>query len=122
MLDAFERGDYEAALEMFDPAVEGDFTHMADGRVVRGRAGIRAEIARWLGTWADLTTEWEAVLAGSGNRVLVLVRQSGTGKGSGAPMEMRYGQVFTVGDGAILAMKTYLDRDEARRAAGTAAS
>jgi len=33
-------------------------------------------------------------------------------------MEMRYGQVFTVSDGAIVAMKTYLDAGEALRVAG----
>jgi ketosteroid isomerase-like protein len=31
---------------------------------------------------------------------------------------MRYGQIFTVRNGGIVAMKTYLDPDEALRAAG----
>jgi ketosteroid isomerase-like protein len=118
MLDAFVRGDYEAALDAFDPEVEGDFTHMPDGRMTSGREELRQEVARWQGTWEDLTTEIEGIEARGGN-VVLLVRQSGTGKGSGAPMEMRYGQVFWIEDGRIVRMKTYLDRTAAFEEAGT---
>ena len=75
------------------------------------------EIVRWQSAWKGLETEYEGVGAVGGS-VAVLVHQSGTGKGSGAAMEMRYGQVFTVSDGAIVAMKTYLDAGEALRVAG----
>jgi ketosteroid isomerase-like protein len=117
MFAAFGRGDYEDALAAFDDDVEGDFTHMPDGRMVRGRDGIRAEVARWRGVWTRFETEYEGI-AGTGDKVVIFVRQTGTGKSSGAPMEMRYGQVFTLREGAIVAMKTYLDRDQALRDAG----
>jgi ketosteroid isomerase-like protein len=117
MLAAFGRGDYEQSLRAFDPEVEGDFTHMPDGRMVRGREGIREEVGRWRGTWSDLATEYEGI-GGTGDKVVIFVRQSGIGKGSGAPMAMRYGQVFTIRDGAIAAMKTYLDREHALKDAG----
>jgi ketosteroid isomerase-like protein len=117
MLAAFGRGDYEVALGAFDPEVQGDFTHMPDGRLVNGRDGIRAEVARWRSTWIDFETEFEG-MGCTGDKVVVFVRQSGTGKGSGAPMEMRYGQVFTVRGIAITHMKTYLDRDQALQDAG----
>jgi ketosteroid isomerase-like protein len=117
MLAAFARGDYEAALAAFDPELRGDFGHMPDGRITHGRDAMRSEVARWQGAWTGLTTEYEGIGA-AGDRVAVLVHQCGTGKGSGAPMEMRYGQVFTVKAGAITEMKTYLDPDEALRDAG----
>jgi ketosteroid isomerase-like protein len=117
MLAAFGRGDFEASLGAFDPQVEGDFTHMPDGRMVYGREGIREEVARWAGTWDELETEYEGIAA-SADKVIVFVRQSGMGKGSRAPMEMRYAQIFTVSDGAITAMKTYLDREQALKNAG----
>ncbi len=47
MMDAFLRRDYALALESFDSAVEGDFTHMMDGRMARGREELSAEVARW---------------------------------------------------------------------------
>jgi ketosteroid isomerase-like protein len=118
MLDAFVRGDYEAALDAFDPEVEGDFTHMPDGQMTHGREELRREIARWQGAWEDLTTEIEGIEA-KGENVLLLVYQSGVGKGSGAPMEMRYAQVFSIRDERIVRMKTYLDRAAAFEAAGT---
>jgi len=117
MLTAFGRGDYDAAMASFDPELQGDFGHMPDGRITHGREAMRSEVARWQGAWTDLVTEYEGIGA-AGDTVAVLVHQTGTGKGSGAPMEMRYGQVFTVKDGAIVGMKTYLDPDEALRAAG----
>jgi ketosteroid isomerase-like protein len=117
MLDAFVRGDYEAALDAFDPEVEGDFTHMPEGRTTQGREELQQEVARWQGTWKDLTTEIEGIEA-KGRNVLLLVYQSGVGKGSGAPMEMHYSQVFSIRDERIVWMKTYLDRAEALEAAG----
>jgi ketosteroid isomerase-like protein len=117
MMDDFVRGDYEAAIGVFAEDVEGDFTHMPEGRMTHGHEQLRSEIARWAGTWKQLTTEVERIQA-QGDKVLLLVRQSGIGKGSGAPMEMRYGQVFTLRDGEIVAMKTYLDRARAAEAAG----
>jgi ketosteroid isomerase-like protein len=118
MLDAFVRGDYVVALDAFDPQVEGDFTHMPDGRMTHGREELRREIARWQGAWEDLTTEIEGIEA-SGDDVVILVRQSGTGKGSGAPMEMSYAQAFSIEDHRIVRMKTYLDRTAAFGDAGT---
>jgi ketosteroid isomerase-like protein len=118
MLDAFVRGEYEAALEAFDPEVEGDFTHMPDGQMTRGREDLRKEVARWQGTWEALNTEIEGIEA-VGDNVVLLIRQSGTGKGSGAPMEMSYGQVFSIRDEKIVWVKTYLDRTAAFEDAGT---
>jgi len=41
MLAAFARGDYEVALAAFARDVEGDFGHMPDGRITRGREALR---------------------------------------------------------------------------------
>jgi ketosteroid isomerase-like protein len=117
LLEAFRRGDYEESLTAYDPEVEGDFTHLADGRLVQGREGIRSEVARWQSAWVDLDFDYE-VIGVADEQVVIYVHQTGTGRGSGAPMEMEYGQVFTVRDGAVVRMRTYLDRAEAARAAG----
>ena len=117
MMDAFLRRDYVRALESFDPAVEGDFTHMMDGRMTVGREELSAEVARWTSGWRELRTEIEEVQA-AGDRVFVVLNQRGTGRRSGVETELRYAQVFTLRDGRIVALKTYLDVDDARAAAG----
>jgi ketosteroid isomerase-like protein len=117
MMAAFLEGDYERSLLTFDPEVEGDFTHMPDGRMTRGRDELRREIVRWRGTWDGLETEVEDIRDG-GENVVLLVRQVGTGKASGAQSEMRYGQVLGVREGSIVSMKTYLDQADALSAAG----
>ena len=114
---AFLEGQYERSLLAFDPEVEGDFTHMPDGRMTRGRDELRREVSRWQRTWEQFQTEIEDILD-AGKNVVLLVRQTGTGRASGAPTEIRYGQVFVVRDGAIVSMKTYLDQAEALESAG----
>ena len=117
MMAAFVAGDYERALAAFDPEVEGDFTHMADGRMAIGREELGREVARWALTWDNFETEVEEILD-AGENVVLIVRQTGTGKTSGVPADIRYGQVFAVRDRQIVSMKSYLAPAAALEAAG----
>jgi len=117
MLRAFIDRDYEAALDAFDPEVEGDFTHMPEGQTVTGRDELRRQIARWELTWDGFRTDVEDLVE-TGDKVLLVVRQAGTAKQSGIELDMRYAQVFELRDGRIVWMKTFLDPDEAKTAAG----
>ena len=118
MMTAFVAGDFEGALAAFDPEVEGDFTHMPDGRMANGREELREEVTRWVRTWESFETEIEDILDAGGEDVVLIVRQTGTGRTSGVPVEIRYGQVFAVRDGAIVSMKSFLDPAAALEAAG----
>jgi ketosteroid isomerase-like protein len=51
-------------------------------------------------------------------RVLVFVRVTSTGQTSGAPVDSRVAQEFTVRDGLIVRVKVYRDRAEALKAVG----
>jgi ketosteroid isomerase-like protein len=53
-------------------------------------------------------------------QVLVLGRVEGRGAGSGGLVDAEIGQIFDFRDGKISRSRTYLDKDEARRAAGLA--
>ena len=117
MMNAFLKGDYERSLLAFDLEVEGDFTHMPDGRMTHGQEELRRAGRTLAAHWEKFETEIEDI-RDAGEKVVLLVRQTGTGKTSGVPAEIRDGQVFLVRDGAIVSMKTYLDRDEALEAAG----
>jgi ketosteroid isomerase-like protein len=51
----------------------------------------------------------------SGDRVLVVMRMSGTGAGSGATTEVRVANLVTFRDGRPRRVQEFLDPDEARR-------
>ena len=48
--EAFDRGDYPAALAAFDPNVEYDLTNFPDGQIYRGPGGVREAFRIWMGT------------------------------------------------------------------------
>jgi ketosteroid isomerase-like protein len=62
---------------------------------------MRKEVRAWFGTWSDCRQEVEQ-MRDAGEDVVAVLRESGTGKGSGAPMDQRIGVVFTVRDELII--------------------
>jgi limonene-1,2-epoxide hydrolase len=50
--------------------------------------------------------------------VLIFMRVTARGEGSGIPVERRVAHVYTVHDGVISRWKGYADRSEALKAAG----
>ena len=77
-----------------------------------------AEFTRsWIQDWEGLTMRLvEAVDIGD-DRVLAIVRQSATGKLSGAAVELDFGIVYTLEQGLVVDRKDY-KLDDARKAAG----
>jgi ketosteroid isomerase-like protein len=74
-VEAFDRGDYEAALQALDPGIEYDLSHFPDGRVYRGRDGVREAFRIWLGTWEDYRQERDELID-AGDDVIVPTRGS----------------------------------------------
>ena len=69
-------------------------------------------------SWDDLHVDWDLHPAGR-DRVLAVLTMRGRGRASGAPVEMRAGQLWLFReDGAAVRMVLYYDLDEARQAAG----
>jgi ketosteroid isomerase-like protein len=54
----------------------------------------------------------------AGARLIVMVRVSGRGRGSGAAFEQRQAHVWSIRDDRAVRLDFYLDRAEAERAAG----
>jgi ketosteroid isomerase-like protein len=115
-LAAFDAGDAAAALGFLHEDVEYDLTTFPDGQVYRGRDGVREAFRVWLGAWDDYRQERDEVFA-VGDRVVVCVRESGTGKGSGIRLERRQFGVWTVRDGSVVRIEFFPTRDEAVAAA-----
>jgi ketosteroid isomerase-like protein len=54
-------------------------------------------------------------------RVLIFMRVTAKGEGSGVPVEIRDAHEYTIRDGVLVRMKVYADRAEALEAAGLSA-
>src|SRR5262249_36037449 len=94
-----------------------NFHDWPERQVYEGVDGVRAFLTAWLEAWEGWQLELES-LHDAGDRVVALVRQSGTSKAAGMPVEMSFAQVWTLRDGKQSRMEMYSDQDEALRAAG----
>ncbi len=90
-----------------------------EGAVRHGPDSVREFFHEWIEPWKDFEIDWE-LEQGAPDRVLATIDMRGTGRGSGAPAEMHFHQLWTYRDGRVVRMELFDDRDEARRAAGLA--
>jgi ketosteroid isomerase-like protein len=118
MLDAFNRGDYEASLAFLDEHVEWhDPPHVPGAGVHRGPEEVRRWFLRWMGAWESYTAEAEELID-AGDQVVVVHYERGRGKVSGAEVDQRFANLFDLRDGRIVSRRPFLDRTEAVEAAG----
>ena len=68
--------------------------------------------------WDDLTREPLEFIQAPGERVVVLVRQSGRGRESGVPVEIHFFHLLTIRDGRVRKVEVFRDRADALEAAG----
>ena len=118
MYDAYAGGDFETAMAYLDPEIEMDLTLRPDGKVFHGHAGVTEAVRTWLGAWEGWRLEVEEIIDLGGERVLVLARESGRGKGSGMEIEHPHIGIVTVRDSKIVHMVGYVERGQALEAAG----
>jgi ketosteroid isomerase-like protein len=116
--EAWDRGEYDAALGYFSPEVEIDASERilnpATYRGIDGARRFRDEIAD---TWGEFHVEIEDMLS-AGDEIVVLVRSSGRGRASGAEAESRAAWVVAVSDDKVTRLRLYRDRSQALAAVG----
>jgi ketosteroid isomerase-like protein len=88
-----------------------------DASRYRGREGIERFVADTSENWGELQTIAEE-FRDLGDRVLVLGRLTGRGKGSGAPVDQTFAGIFDFRGERIWRYQAYFDRAEGLRAAG----
>jgi ketosteroid isomerase-like protein len=115
-----ERGDPGA---WFDPASVADeyewiVPTFLDRPVWRGRDGFVEFIRTWTEQFEDWSIWVERWIDAGEDRVVVLTRQSGTGKESRVPVELDLGQVWEFEAGRLVRMWAYTSHAEALEAAG----
>jgi ketosteroid isomerase-like protein len=121
VVDAYARynaGERIPDLSFWHPDAE---YHVAredpDSDVRRGIEAIRQQFASWHEAYPDLRVDILDAQA-NGDRVLLWVRFVGHGAASGIPLEMELAHLYTMRDGKAAKVAEYMDRDEAREAAG----
>ena len=119
-VDAYNRRDVDAIFaELATPDFEwypATVTAL-DGGGYRGREGIEKFSAETRETWEELQVLPEE-FRDLGDRVLLLGRLKGRGKGSGAPVDTPFASILEFRGDRIWRQRVYLDRAEGLRAAG----
>jgi ketosteroid isomerase-like protein len=85
-----------------------------------GHRGVAEFFRRWLGTWEGYRFEIEEIREVGDGRVVTLFTESGRGRGSGAPVQIRPLGIWTVRDGKVVDYRGFMDRNEGLREAGLA--
>jgi uncharacterized protein len=119
LFSAFDRADYEAALEALDSEVEWQVPPgISIGReVYRGRDEVQRGFAEWLAAWDTFRFEAEEILD-QGEHVVVAGMQISRGRGSGVEVRLPTFHVFTLRDGKVTRHRSYRERSEALDAVG----
>ena len=91
----FEQGDRDSWREYFDPAVIWDTSasNLPAAGVYHGHEGVERWFGDWLETWADYEMANREYID-AGDAIVVVFRQSGTGRGSGVRTERDFFVVY----------------------------
>jgi ketosteroid isomerase-like protein len=118
--EAMQRGDAEGALAALDPEIEWHATvgGVDEGRVARGHDEVVQGFLDYFEVWERIELRAEEYIDAGGEEVVVFFHEVAKGRKSGIVVETDTGTINTVRDGKIVRVRSYMDRDEALRAAG----
>ena len=112
-IEAYNRRDFDAAMQDFDPDIEWVLPAQQDSDSGTGPDDVRRFFEGIDETFDDLQLLPQETVDG-GDRVATRLRHRGRGKGSGLELdEELYHQVATFEDGVIVRMEYFADWDEA---------
>jgi ketosteroid isomerase-like protein len=116
-IDAFNRGDWEAALEDVAPDFEFDFSQ-AVGPVhgVFKLDQIRAFFDEFFGQWDSVRVEIDELIE-AGDQVVMRFDNTHRGR-DGIEVQVRPSSVWTFRDGSVVRACVYQELEEAKEAAG----
>jgi ketosteroid isomerase-like protein len=114
--EALNHGDIARALVVLDRDAEWcEHSDLPEAGLYQGRDAIRGFLESFLESWEEFRQETEEIREGDGC-VLVRLRSSSRGKGSGIAVEARYAHLWTMEDGRGVRVDAYFDPGEALRA------
>ena len=114
LLETLRRGDLAAALQFLAPDV---VWQVGQELPAHGPDAARAMWERWESDWEELETVAEEYID-AGDHVVVAVRCSARGRGSGIKVDDRTFNVYTLRDGKCVRKLEFGVRSDALEAAG----
>ena len=124
MFEAFQeglaRGNPGAAFDSGTLAADAEWqtSDRMGAEVFRGREGFMEFMRRWTEDFEGWGIQLEQVIDAGDDRVVGLLHQSATGKGSGVPVELNLAIVYELDAGRVIRMCNYTNQAEALEAAG----
>lgn len=116
-IDAFNRRDLPALLDLIDPGVEWiPLSAVLDGGAYRGHDGIHRFIADADDDIEHMTVRLEEAFE-IGENVVVYGAIAGRGRGSGMDLDLPLGWVLRVRNGRVDHLRAYPERNDALEAA-----
>jgi ketosteroid isomerase-like protein len=117
-LEAWNCGDIKAAVACADPGIEvREDPTLPDGEVFHGVEGILASVAKGAEVLGEVRYEPEEFLD-LGDRVLIVLRLIGRGTHSGAPVDQRICQLWTLCNERVVCLESFFLLAHALEAAG----
>jgi ketosteroid isomerase-like protein len=123
IIDAHERGDFDAVFAGYDPEIawrlSPEFARVSDFEsVYYGHEGVRAFWRQWFSAWQRADFKYEEFIE-AGDSVVTILSQHVRGRTSGIELEWdSYGQVWTLRNGKVVRVEFFQTREEALEAAG----
>jgi ketosteroid isomerase-like protein len=118
VVDAVNRHDLPTLEAMTSEEFEFHSTFAAsEGRAFRGRNGVRDYFDTLDEVFDDMRIEIEEITDAGEDWIVVVVRVVGRGKGSGATVEQRNGQVWRFASRRIVRIDSYMNPTDAFDAA-----
>jgi uncharacterized protein len=116
-IDAFNRRDMAAFLDLIDPDVEWvPLNAVLDGDVYRGHDGIERFMADVDKDIENMQLRFEDVFE-VGENVVLHATITGKGRGSGMDLELTVGWVIKVRNGRVDYLRAFPEREDAMKAA-----
>jgi ketosteroid isomerase-like protein len=113
-VEAYNRGDVQAVVALFDPHVEL-YVDTAQGNpgTWRGLDGFRQMMESWRDAFAEDSSEVIDVSMADDNHLIAEMRQTAVGAVSGVPVEMTNYYLLEVRGGRAVRFHIYGDRETA---------
>jgi uncharacterized protein len=118
--ELWNRGDVDAAMQLFDPQVAWlGYTHLPDAGPRRGVDEVRRWVADFGEAWDDIQVGIERLVEVGDDSVLAFVRMTGRGRDSGAAVTSGLdGHLWTLRACRITFVRLYQGTREALEAVG----
>ncbi len=116
---ALNSGAVEVIFEMSaDDVVAVVPTGLANAGVYEGIEGFRQMMGQWLEVWEGFKAEPLEIIPVGDDALVVSVRQTATGHGSGVAVEARFAYLLRARDGLLVEWRLCRDVDDALAHAG----